>query len=85
MKLNETFKQFVLYVLVGGIATIVEWVCFYQFSNIWNIHYMLATTLAFIFSTFANWAAGRLIMFKGDGNILFEIMKIYAASIIGIF
>lgn len=76
-------KQFFLYIIVGGIATIAEWICFFFFDKI--IHYFWATSLAFVFSTFVNWSVGRLILFKGKVNSLIkELMQIYSTSIIGL-
>ena len=84
MKLNNIIKQFGLYLVVGGIATVVEWICFYVFLNKLGIYYLMSTTLAFVFSTFANWLAGKIIMFKGKEHILAEIAKIYLTSIAGL-
>lgn len=76
-------RQLFLYLIVGGIATVVEWVCFY-FLDRW-MHYIIATALAFVISTFANWLAGRLIMFKKARNRLTrEMMQIYATSACGL-
>lgn len=62
-----------------------EWVIFYLVNDICHCYYMLATIVAYIFSTFVNWLAGRIIMFKGNNkNIVFEIISIYMASIIGL-
>lgn len=83
-KLNDTFKQLMLYLIVGGIATVVEWLFFYLFSIRLNMNYLIATALAFVISTFANWLAGKLIMFKDWSHIVPEIVKIYATSIAGL-
>ena len=83
-KYNGTIRQLSLYVIVGGIATIVEWICFYIFNGKGEINYLAATTLAFIISTFANWLAGKLILFKEWNNILLELVKIYVTSIAGL-
>jgi len=83
---NQEFRKLFLYLIVGGLATIVEWVCFYIFDYIFDIHYMIATALAFIFSTFANWVFGRLLMFKKRESLSLwkEISAIYATSIGGL-
>lgn len=79
----EAFKQFALYLVVGGIATVVEWACFWVFNH-W-MHYTLATALAFVVSTFANWLAGRLLVFKkSDQSLLAELAQIYGTSIVGL-
>lgn len=83
-KINEYIKQFMLYLIVGGGATIVEWIAFYLFDQCLNIHYMIATSLAFILSTFANWGLGRLIMFKSSKNTWKELVQIYLVSIAGL-
>lgn len=83
---NAVFRQLFSYLIVGGIATIVEWVCFYMFSYRAHIHYLLATTLAFAISTAANWLAGRLLTFRAAEKqpIWQEFIKIYAVSVMGL-
>jgi dolichol-phosphate mannosyltransferase len=75
-----------LYLIVGGLATIVEWSGFWVFFNMLQIQYLLATALAFVFSTFANWAFGRLLVFRGKQNqsLLKELVSIYLTSIGGL-
>ena len=75
-----------LYLIVGGLATIVEWSGFWIFFNMLYIQYLLATALAFAFSTFANWLFGRLLVFRGKQNqsLLKEIASIYLTSIGGL-
>lgn len=83
----KSMRQFVAYFLVGGGATIVEWSCFWIFSNFIGIQYLIATALAFIVSTFANWLLGRLFAFKDEAkntNIIKEILSIYLVSVIGL-
>ena len=79
-------KKFLSYVLVGGLATVVEWLFFRLFDGVMHIQYLVATVLAIIISTFSNWLFGRLLTFRGaqKGNLLLEIGKVYAASVIGL-
>jgi len=82
----KNFKQLAIYLVVGAGATLVEWGVFFFFNAILEIHYAVATTLAFACSTIANWAFGRLLLFH-DGNgkgLLGEISSIYAVSIAGL-
>ncbi len=74
------------YLLVGGLATIVEWSFYRLFSSVLGIQYLVATTCAIIISTFSNWLFGRLLTFHhaAKQNILKEIGKIYAACIGGL-
>lgn len=80
---GKNIKQFVLYFIVGAGATIAEWVVFYLLEERLDIHYMVATGIAFFLSTFVNWALGRIIMFKSDQGIWRELAKIYLTSIAG--
>ncbi len=83
--LKKNIKDIFLYLIVGGIATLVEWVLFYCFTKNDNMNYMLATSVAMLISTFANWVAGRLLMFKNVKMSVFkELLKIYMTSISGI-
>ena len=74
------------YVVVGGIATVVEWGCFFLFDTVFHLNAYLAVALAFIISTFANWLAGRLITFRNaeKKNIVKELAQIYGVSVIGL-
>lgn len=74
------------YLIVGGLATIVEWAGFWLFSEKLSIEYLLATALAFAISTFANWLFGSLLVFRGkqQQSLLREILSVYLASIVGL-
>lgn len=83
---SESIKELFLYLIVGGLATIVEWAGFYFFCNILPVQYLLATTLAYIVSTFANWLLGRILVFRKPSkqSLAKEILSIYLVSIVGL-
>lgn len=81
----KNFKDVFLYLIIGGVATIAEWIIFYLINGVCSWHYIYATVIAYIFSTFVNWLSGRLILFKeSKKSIAFELISIYAASVIGL-
>lgn len=81
---KSNIKDFLLYLIVGGIATVTEWVLFFILGKI-SVHYTLATVIAYILSTFVNWLAGRIMVFKENRqSVLKEIIGIYLASIVGL-
>ena len=85
MKLKQSLLQLFLYLIVGSFATLVEWLAFYALNTVCSLHYATATALAFVLSTAANWAFGRLILFRGaQQNTAAELAKIYAVSVIGL-
>ena len=81
-------RQFISYFFVGGIAALVEWGFFALFDNVLHIHYILATCLAFVFSTSANWLLCRLWTSKDsqayEGKRATEILYIFSVSAIGL-
>lgn len=81
---KSNIKEFLLYLVVGGVATIVEWILFFVLNKC-SIHYEIATTAAYILSTLVNWFVGRLLVFKENRKSIFkEILEIYIASIVGL-
>lgn len=86
--LKKSIGQFALYLVVGGLATLVEWAAFYLLDSKAGLHYMAATVIALVISTFSNWLFGRLLMFHTELDgflaLIKEVAKIYAASLIGI-
>lgn len=82
---RKQFQDFFRYLIVGGSATVVEWAAFWVLANPFHVQYLLSTAIAFIFSTFANWFLGRLLVFKqGKGSFLREIASVYLASVVGL-
>ena len=88
MNFRNTLLQLLLYLVVGGLATLVEWGTFFVLNAPLSLHYAAATALAFIASTFANWLFGRLILFrdtqKSKAATAKELLKIYAVSVAGL-
>ena len=83
MKTSD-IKDFLLYLIVGAVATVTEWSLFFVMDKL-SFHYTLATAIAYIISTFVNWLAGRVLVFKeNQQSVLKEIFEIYIASIVGL-
>lgn len=85
---SNTVKQFLSYFCVGGVSAIVEWVLFVLLANLLKIDYLVATCLAFVFSTTTNWFLGRRWTFKSNnkytGKEIIEIELIFLVSGIGL-
>lgn len=81
---RKSIKEFALYFIVGGIATVTEWVLFFVLERC-LLHYVPATVVAYLLSTFVNWLAGRILVFKKSSQPIFkEILGIYLVSIVGL-
>lgn len=84
MKIKENIKQLFLYLLVGAVATAAEWIIFHLLDEKASFHYMAATALAFIISTFVNWAVGKMLLFRSGNGIFKELLQIYMTSVAGL-
>ena len=85
MNAKNNLKELFLYLIVGGIATLAEWGIFRLFDSALSVHYTLSTVIAYLLSTFVNWAAGRLLLFRESHQPFWqEILKIYLAAIAGL-
>lgn len=82
--MNKHIRELLLYAIVGAIATAAEWLIFLGLDKC-LMHYIPATALAYVISTFVNWLAGRLLVFKNNRSSLWrELAGIYAVSVIGL-
>ena len=81
--IKKTIKDIGLYAVVGGIATIAEWIIFFFTDQ--HFHYEVSVIIAYLLSTFVNWFAGRLLLFKESRmKILIEIGSIYLTCLGGL-
>ena len=73
------------YLLVGVIATGVDWALFSLFVFGMDLHYLLAGTVSFIVATFAGYLSGLRLVFRGGRHKRWvEIVFVYLASIFGL-
>ena len=86
MKNKIIILQMFQYLLVGIIATAIEWMLFFILNDKLGWHYAFSTSLAFMISTFANWGCGRIILFRkgSQKGLIFEITSIYIVAISGL-
>ena len=84
LAMGKSVKQFLIYLVVGALATVVEWGVFYVLDHFHIMHYLPAVAVAYIFSTFANWLFGKLLLFHEKQNVWKELGKIYATSVVGL-
>ena len=73
------------YIVVGVIATGVDWTLFSAMIFAMDWHYLLAGTLSFLVATFAGYLSGlRLVFRSGRHQRWVEILLVYLASMIGL-
>ena len=87
MLTSRGIKQFLSYFGVGGVSALVEWAVFSLLEYLLDMPYLLATILAFIFSTTTNWFLGRTFTFKESAykdKKAKEIFLVFLVSAIGL-
>lgn len=85
MNVKKTLKDLLLYLVVGIIATLTEWILFWALDGLLALHYVPATVIAYLLSTLANWGAGRLLVFRESSLPLWkELLQIYLAAAAGL-
>ena len=87
MLTSKGSKQFLSYFGVGGVSALVEWAVFSLLEYLLDMPYLLATILAFIFSTTTNWFLGRTFTFKESAykdKKAKEIFLVFLVSAIGL-
>lgn len=81
---KSDLREFLLYFIVGGIATVTEWILFFLLDKV-AVHYTLATIIAYALSTFVNWLSGRILVFKESRQPFWkEISEVYLAALVGL-
>lgn len=84
---KKNIKQFFSYFCVGGISALVEWTLFYLFEYFWNLQYLIAVFISFIFSTTVNYFLGRIFAFKAtfyEKKKLQEFLFVFGVSALGL-
>ena len=87
MLTSKGIKQFLSYFGVGGVSALVEWAVFSLLEYLLDMPYLLATILAFIFSTTTNWFLGRTFTFRESAykdKKAKEIFLVFLVSAIGL-
>ncbi len=78
----EEIKKFISYFMVGGMAAIVEWVSFAIFNSFSD--YIVATIVAFILATTANYFLGKAMTFKDYKKSNKDVIAVFLVSFVGL-
>lgn len=66
--MNKLVNKIIKFIIVGGIATIIDFVCLYIFKEFLNIDVIIANTLSFIISVTYNYIASITWVFDVNKN-----------------
>ncbi len=79
--------QFIRYLFVGGLVTILDWALLFIFTEIFKIHYLVSAILSFIVSILANFILSKMLVFKinkSKVNKAFEFLGYIIIGVIGL-
>ena len=82
---NENIK-ILIYLCIGGTAALIEWGCFYGLNHSLGLNYLMATTLAFSFSTLCHYALGNVFVFDSGARYgrKKELSLVFLVSVVGL-
>lgn len=74
-KMWKKYNDIFWYCFFGGLTTLVNMVIFYMFSDLINLHYMIANTIAWIVAVLFAYITNRTWVFKSKVKGLKAIAK----------
>ena len=74
--MNNTLKQIFRFIIVGGIATVIDFALLYIFKEFLNFNIILSNTLAFTISVIYNYIASIKWVFDVSENRNYKIQFI---------
>ncbi len=80
---QNSFLQFCRYVLVGGIAALVDWSILYLITQS-GLYYMFSAIISFLAGLFVNFILSKKLVFKAMNNKTGIVIEFLIYALIGI-
>lgn len=71
--------QFLVYGLVGGVSTALDWGSFYLTNSQLGLHYMVCTFISIVIGSGANFILNRMVTFKNKSKRVGLQLAVYCA------
>lgn len=82
---SENSKQFIVYVFLAGIATIVDFAVLFLLTSIFNIWYLLSATISYFCGMLTNFTLNKIINFKNKSKFIVRQFLLFAiVALIGL-
>lgn len=78
------FLQFVRYVFVGGIATVVDWGALFLLTEIAHIYHLVSAIIAFVAGLITNFLLSKLLVFNANEVKVNPTLEFISYGVIGI-
>lgn len=78
--------KFIIYLIIGGTAALVEWGLFYLFNVVLGMNYLLAATSSFVCSTLYHYILTTMFVFESGAKHkkTKEISLVFVVSVMGL-
>lgn len=81
---KNLFLQFMRYIFVGGIATIVDLTILFLLTDYAYIHHLVSTVIAFVAGLATNFFLSKCLVFKANKARVNVVMEFISYAIIGV-
>ncbi len=75
--------QFLRYVFVGGIATVIDWGVLYALTEI-GLYYILSAIVAFLAGLTVNFAMSKVLVFKANEAKVGAVLEFVGYAVVGV-
>ena len=85
-KLLNRYREFILYIIFGGLTTVVSLITFHLFVNIWGMNDLIGNIFSWILTVLFAYVTNKLFVFrsKADGikGLYKEIISFFSARLL---
>lgn len=73
--LFKRYEEVILYLIVGGLTTLVSILIYALFTKLFNVNYMISNVISWIVSVSFAYIANKKVVFKSDCNDKVDLLK----------
>ncbi|MDR1773436.1 MAG: GtrA family protein [Clostridioides sp.] len=72
LTLYKKYKEIILYIFFGGLTTVVNFVSYFIFKDLFNIHYLISNSLAWFISVLFAYITNKRWVFESKSENIFK-------------
>lgn len=86
IKLFEKYREIIMYIIFGGLTTLINITCFVLINKVGVFHYQITNIIAWIISVLFAFVTNKYFVFnsKSKSNLLKESVKFYGSRLISL-
>lgn len=79
MTLYKKYQELILYVVSGGITTLVNWGCYFVLTRVFDVNYLVANVVAWALAVISAFIINKAVVFR-DGVIVVKTILLQFLS-----